>query len=96
MRGQLQLAVEEINCYRQRARRRPAPPPGPHLDHESSQKTDELKQAAEALEMAQNKVTSVENALERKTGEQEKVASSLETSMRRKAEATERKNGLEG
>jgi chromosome segregation protein len=100
MRSQLLRAVDEINAFRQRAQqaqlelergnfRRH------HLDQESTQKAQELKQAAEALEMAQTKVASVEEALDRKSDEQEKVAASLETTMRREAEATDRKRGLE-
>jgi chromosome segregation protein len=100
MRGELLRAVDEINGHRQRAQqaqmelergnfRRH------HLDQESAQKTHELKQAAEALEMAQSKVAATDEALDRKTGEQEKVGTALETTMRREAEATERKRGLE-
>jgi chromosome segregation protein len=100
MRGQLQRAGEEMDGFRQRAQqaqlelergnfRRH------HLDQESAQKAGELKQAAEALEMAQSKVAAVDEAVDRKSGEQEKVAASLETTMRREAEATERKRGLE-
>jgi chromosome segregation protein len=100
MRGELLRAVDEINGHRQRSQqaqmelergnfRRH------HLDQESAQKSHELKQAAEALEMAQSKVAATDEALDRKTGEQEKVGTSLETTMRREAEATERKRGLE-
>jgi chromosome segregation protein len=99
-RGQLVQGAAEIDGCRQRAQqaqmelergnfRRH------HLDQESAQKAHEVKQAAEALEMAQSKVAASEEALDRKTGEQEKVSASLETTMRREAEATERKRGLE-
>jgi chromosome segregation protein len=100
LRAQLLAAVDETGAHRQRAQqaqielergnfRRH------HLDQESAQKAHELKQASEALEMAQGKVAGSEEALDRKSGEQEKVAGSLEATMRREAEATERKRGLE-
>ncbi len=99
-RGQLLGAADEINTFRQRTQqaqlelergnfRRH------HLDRELAQHAHELKQAAEALEMSQSRVRSTESALETKTDEQERVAESLETTMRREAEATERKRGLE-
>jgi chromosome segregation protein len=100
MRGELARAVDEINGHRQRAQQAQMEMERGnfrrhHLDQESAQKAHELKQASEALEMAQSKVASVEDALDRKTAEQEKVAAALETTMRREAEATDRKRGLE-
>ncbi len=99
-RGQLAGAVEEINGFRQRAQqaqielergnfRRH------HLEQEIAQQSHELKQAAEALEMAISKVQSTEVALETKSDEQDRVTESLEVTMRREAEATDRKRGLE-
>ncbi|HKH48340.1 MAG TPA: chromosome segregation protein SMC [Thermoanaerobaculia bacterium] len=100
MRGQLAGSVDEINGFRQRAQqaqmelergnfRRH------HLEQEIAQQSHELKQATEALEMAQSKVQSTEVALETKSDEQDRVAESLEITMRREAESTDRKRGLE-
>ena len=99
-RASLLTAAGEINAVRQRVQaaqielergnfRRH------HLDRESTGKTAELKQAAEALEMAQSKVAATDAALERRSGEQERLAATLEATMRREAEASERKRALE-
>ena len=100
VRAQLAAAINEIDAFRQRVQqsqielergnfRRH------HLDQELAQRTHELKQAAEALAMVQDKVAGSEAALDTKTDEQERVASSLEITMRREAEASERKRDLE-
>ncbi len=65
------------------------------IDQEITQHTFEVKQAGEVLEMARNKVASTEAALDAKSTEQEKVASTLDLTMRREAEASEKKRGLE-
>jgi chromosome segregation protein len=100
MRGQLSTAVNEISGFRQRAQQAQIEMERGnfrrhHLDQEIAQHAHELKQAAEALEMAQTKVQSSEAALESKSDEQDRVGESLEVTMRREAEATERKRGLE-
>src|SRR6185436_19781381 len=75
VRGQLTGAGDEINGFRQRAQqaqielergnfRRH------HLEQEIAQQSHELKQAAEALEMAISKVQSTEVSLESKSDEQ--------------------------
>jgi chromosome segregation protein len=100
VRAQLAAAVNEINAFRQRVQqsqmelergnfRRH------HLDQELAQRTHELKQAAEALAMVQDKVAASDAALDTKTDEQERVAAALEITMRREAEASERKRDLE-
>ncbi len=100
VRAQLAAAVNEINSFRQRVQqsqmelergnfRRH------HLDQELAQRAHELKQAAEALAMAQDKVLGSEVALTAKTADQERVADALEVTLRREAEASERKRDLE-
>jgi chromosome segregation protein len=100
VRAQLAAAVNEINSFRQRVQqsqielergnfRRH------HLDQELAQRAHELKQAAEALSMAMDRVLGSETALAAKTADQERVASALEITMRREAEASERKRELE-
>jgi chromosome segregation protein len=100
MRGQLAGAVSEINGFRQRAQQAQIEMERGnfrrhHLEKEIAQQSHELKQAAEALEMSQSKVQSTESALETKSDEQDRVAESLEVTMRREAEATDRKRNLE-
>ncbi|HEX7184501.1 MAG TPA: AAA family ATPase, partial [Thermoanaerobaculia bacterium] len=100
VRGQLLAAVSEINAFRQRAQQAQIEQERGnfrrhHLEQEAAQHAHEMKQAAEALEMSQSKVLGTEAALTRKSEEQERVASTLETTMRREAEATERKRALE-
>jgi chromosome segregation protein len=65
------------------------------IDEEIAQHAHEVKQAAEVLEMARNKVASTEVALDSRVVDQEKVGSTLELTMRREAEASEKKRGLE-
>jgi chromosome segregation protein len=100
VRSQLAAAVQEISGYRQRVQqsqielerggfRRH------HLEQEMAQHAHELKQATEALAMAQDRVAVTEAGLEAKTDEQERVAASLEVTLRREAEASERKRALE-
>jgi chromosome segregation protein len=100
VRVQLAAAVDEINAFRQRVQqsqielergnfRRH------HLDQELAQRSHELKQAAEALALAQERVSTSEAALTQKTADQERVAAALEVTLRREAEASERKRDLE-
>ena len=65
------------------------------IDQEIAQHAFEVKQAAEVLEMSRSKVASTESALDTRSEEQEKVAETLEATMRREAEASERKRLLE-
>jgi chromosome segregation protein len=100
VRGQVAGALGEINGFRQRAQQAQIEMERGnfrrhHLEQEIAQQSHELKQAAEALEMAVSKVQSTEVALESKSDEQDRVAESLEVTMRREAEATDRKRGLE-
>ncbi|HET9226269.1 MAG TPA: AAA family ATPase, partial [Thermoanaerobaculia bacterium] len=100
VRGQLATAVNEIDGFRQRVQqaqielergnfRRH------HLDQELTQHAHELKQAAEGLAVAQEKVKATETALATRSADQERVASALEVTLRREAESSERKRGLE-
>ncbi len=65
------------------------------IDQEIAQHAFEVKQAGEVLEMSRNKVAATESALDAKSTEQEKVAATLDLTMRREAEASEKKRGLE-
>ncbi|HEX4963735.1 MAG TPA: chromosome segregation protein SMC [Thermoanaerobaculia bacterium] len=65
------------------------------IDQEIAEHGAEIKQAAEILEMSRSKVAGTEAALDAKTHEQEKVAATLELTLRREAEASERKRALE-
>ncbi len=100
VRGQLAAAVNGISAFRQRVQqaqielergnfRRH------HLEQELAQHAHELKQAGENLAMAQEKVKTTDSALTTKAADQERVASALEVTLRREAEASERKRGLE-
>ncbi|HYN22716.1 MAG TPA: chromosome segregation protein SMC [Thermoanaerobaculia bacterium] len=100
VRAQLLAAVTEINGFRQRVQqaqlelergnfRRH------HLDQELAQHTHELKQATEALALAQEKVAASDSVLGTKSSEQEQVTAALEITLRREAEAAERKRDLE-
>lgn len=100
MRGQLSGTVDEIEGVRKRSQQAQIEMERSnfrrhHLEQEIAQQSHELKQAAEALEMAVSKVQSTEVALEAKSDEQDRVAESLEVTMRREAESTDRKRGLE-
>ena len=66
-----------------------------HLDQEMAQHGAELKQAVEILALAQEKVATTEANLGTRTKDHEKVAAAREITMRREAEAAERKRGLE-
>ncbi len=65
------------------------------IDQEIAEHAVEVKQAAEVLEMSRSKVAGTEAALDAKSDEQEKVAATLEQTMRREAEASEKKRALE-
>jgi chromosome segregation protein len=100
MRAQQAGAVSEINGFRQRAQQAQIELERSnfrrnHLEQEIAKQSHELKQAAEALEMSISKVQSTESALETKSDEQDRVAEALEVTMRREAESTDRKRGLE-
>jgi chromosome segregation protein len=65
------------------------------LEQDMAQHGQELKQAAEVLTVAQEKVKTSEEQLATRAADQERVAAALEVVMRREAEASERKRGLE-
>ena len=100
VRGQVAGTVDEIEGVRKRAQQAQIEMERSnfrrhHLEQEIAQQSHELKQAAEALEMAISKVQSTEVALEARSDEQDRVAEALEVTMRREAEATDKKRGLE-
>ena len=99
-RSQMLAASSEINTARNRVQQAQIEQEKGNfrrhrIDQEISQHAFEVKQAAEVLEMARNKVASTEAALDTKSTEQEKVAATLDLTMRREAEASEKKRGLE-
>ena len=99
-RSQMAAAVSEINAARNRVQQAQIEQEKGNfrrhrIDQEIAQHAFEVKQAAEVLEMARNKVAGTEAALEAKSAEQEKVAANLDATLRREAEASERKRSLE-
>ncbi len=99
-RSQMAAAGAEINAARNRVQQAQIEQEKGNfrrnrIDQEISQHTFEVKQAAEVLEMSRSKVTATESALDTRTGEAEKVADLLEATMRREAEASEKKRSLE-
>jgi chromosome segregation protein len=67
-----------------------------HLDEEMARHAFELQQADETLTLARERVTTIEANVATRAAEQEKVAAILDSTMRREAEASERKRSLEG
>jgi chromosome segregation protein len=99
-RSQLLAAAAEINSARSRAQQAQIEQEKGNfrrnrIDEEIAQHAFELKQAAEVLEMTRDHAAATETALGEKSAEQEKVAAALELTMRREAEASERKRRLE-
>jgi chromosome segregation protein len=99
-RGQLTAAANDINAARNRVQQAQIEAERGNfrrnrIDEEISQHGHEVKTAAEVLEMARNKVAASESALDARVDEAEKVASSLESTVRREAEAADRKRRLE-
>jgi chromosome segregation protein len=66
-----------------------------HLDEEMARHAFELQQADETLTLARERVTTIEANVATRAAEQEKVAAILDATMRREAEASERKRSLE-
>jgi chromosome segregation protein len=99
-RSQMLAAGAEINAARNRAQQAQIEQEKGNfrrhrIDQEITQHAFEVKQAAEVLEMSRSKVTSTESALDTRSEEQEKVTDLLEATMRREAEASEKKRSLE-
>ncbi len=99
-RGQQLAAAADIDAARNRAQQAQIEQEKGNfrrhrIETEIEQHAAELKQAAEVLEMARNKVDATDAALDARIVEQEKVAGDLEATMRREAEASERKRSLE-
>ncbi|HEY4573228.1 MAG TPA: AAA family ATPase, partial [Thermoanaerobaculia bacterium] len=99
-RSQMLAAAAEINAARNRVQQAQIEQEKGNfrrhrIDQEIAQHAFEVKQAAEVLEMSRSKVASTEAALDARSEEAEKVAESLEATMRREAEASEKKRSLE-
>jgi chromosome segregation protein len=99
-RGQLAAAANEINAARNRLQQAQIEAERGNfrrnrIDEEISQHAHEVKTAAEVLEMARSKVAAGEAALDARVDEAEKVTASLEATVRREAEAADRKRRLE-
>jgi len=67
-----------------------------HLEEELARRAHELRQAAEALELARERTTAVDGSLAARVEEQQRVGAALEATLRREAEAADRKRALEG
>jgi chromosome segregation protein len=67
-----------------------------HLEEELARRAHELRQAAEALELARERAAAVDGSLAARVEEQQRVGAALEATLRREAEAAERKRALEG
>src|SRR5579864_8038513 len=67
-----------------------------HLEDELARRAHELRQAAEALELARERTAAVDASLATRVEEQQRVGTALEATLRREAEAADRKRGLEG
>jgi chromosome segregation protein len=67
-----------------------------HLEEELARRAHELRQAAEALELARERTVAVDGSLAARVEEQQRVGAALEATLRREAEAAERKRALEG
>jgi chromosome segregation protein len=99
-RSQMLAAAADINAARNRVQQAQIEQEKGNfrrhrIDQEIAQHAFEVKQAAEVLEMSRSKVASTEATLDARSEEQEKVAESLEATMRCEAEASERKRSLE-
>ncbi|HZF10292.1 MAG TPA: chromosome segregation protein SMC [Thermoanaerobaculia bacterium] len=66
-----------------------------HLDEEIARHGFELQQAEEALAVARERVATIEANVATRATEQEKVAGTLDATMKREGEASERKRSLE-
>jgi chromosome segregation protein len=67
-----------------------------HLEEELARRAHELRQAAEALDVARERTAAVEGSLAARVEEQQRVGAALEATLRREAEAADRKRALEG
>ncbi len=99
-RSQTLAAAAEINAARNRTQQAQIEQEKGNfrrhrIDQEIAQHAFEVKQAAEVLEMSRSKVAGTESALDARAEEAEKVADSLEATLRREAEASEKKRSLE-
>ncbi|HXO26783.1 MAG TPA: AAA family ATPase, partial [Thermoanaerobaculia bacterium] len=61
-----------------------------------ARRAHELRQAAEALELARERTAAVDGSLAARVEEQQRVGAALEATLRREAEAGDRKRALEG
>ena len=101
LRSELLAAAAEINAARNRAHQAQIElEKGNYrrhrLEEEAEQHAAELAQAAEAVELAREKVAGLDGTLAERAAEQGKVQAALEATMRREAEASEAKRQLEG
>jgi chromosome segregation protein len=99
-RAQLLAAAAEINAARSRAQQAQIEQEKGNfrrhrIGEEIAQHAVEEKQAAEVLETARDKVAAAETALGARSAEHETVAASLDLTMRREAEASEKQRRLE-
>jgi chromosome segregation protein len=99
-RSQTLTATAEINAARNRVQQAQIEQEKGNfrrhrIDQEIAQHAFEVKQAGEVLEMSRSKVAGTEAALDARAEEAGKVADALESTLRREAEASEKKRSLE-
>jgi len=100
LRRETLAAATEINAVRQRAQHAQIELEKGnyrlhHLDREIEQQGAELAQAREGLELAREKVLTIEGRLGERAAESERTVAALEALMRREAEATDGRRKLE-
>jgi chromosome segregation protein len=66
-----------------------------HLEEELARRAHELRQAAEVLAVAGERTAAIDASLAARSAEQQRVTAALDATMRREAEAGERKRALE-
>jgi len=67
-----------------------------HLEEELARRAHELRQAAEALAIARERTAAIDGSLAARVEEQQRVGAALDATLRREAEAADRKRALEG
>jgi chromosome segregation protein len=66
-----------------------------HLEDELARRAHELRQAAEALDLARERTAAVDGSLAARVEEQQRIGAALDATLRREAEAADRKRALE-
>ncbi len=67
-----------------------------HLEEELTRRAHELRQAVEGLDLARERTAAVDGSLAARVEEQQRIGAALDATLRREAEAADRKRALEG